>query len=27
VPVENVLGEIGRGNVIAFNIINISAFC
>src|ERR1700739_4699103 len=23
VPVENVLGEIGRGHVIAFNILNI----
>ena len=23
VPVENVLGEIGRGHIIAFNILNI----
>jgi alkylation response protein AidB-like acyl-CoA dehydrogenase len=23
VPVENVLGEIGKGHVIAFNILNI----
>lgn len=26
VPVENVLGEIGRGHVIAFNILNIGRF-
>ena len=24
VPVENVLGEIGRGHVIAFNILNVA---
>ncbi len=23
VPVENVLGEIGRGHIIAFNILNV----
>jgi alkylation response protein AidB-like acyl-CoA dehydrogenase len=23
VPVENVLGEVGRGHIIAFNILNI----
>jgi alkylation response protein AidB-like acyl-CoA dehydrogenase len=23
VPVENVLGEIGRGHIIAFNILNL----
>src|SRR5438477_10730093 len=26
VPVENVLGEIGRGHIIAFNILNIGRF-
>ena len=26
VPVENVLGEIGRGHVIAFNILNVGRF-
>ncbi|WP_430111194.1 acyl-CoA dehydrogenase family protein [Paenibacillus sp. B1-33] len=26
VPVENVLGEVGRGHVIAFNILNIGRF-
>ena len=26
VPVENVLGEIGKGHVIAFNILNIGRF-
>ena len=26
VPVENLLGEIGRGAVIAFNILNIGRF-
>ena len=26
VPVENVLGEIGRGHLIAFNILNIGRF-
>ncbi len=26
VPVENVLGEIGRGHVIAFNILNIGRY-
>src|SRR5256714_8729428 len=26
VPVENVLGEIGRGHIIAFNILNIARF-
>jgi alkylation response protein AidB-like acyl-CoA dehydrogenase len=26
VPVENVLGEIGRGHVIAFNVLNIGRF-
>lgn len=26
VPVENVLGEIGRGHVIAFNILNLGRF-
>ncbi|MDH7479602.1 MAG: acyl-CoA dehydrogenase family protein [Syntrophomonadaceae bacterium] len=26
VPVENVLGEIGRGHVVAFNILNIGRF-
>src|SRR6202040_720709 len=27
VPVENLLGEIGKGHVIAFNILNIGAMC
>jgi butyryl-CoA dehydrogenase len=26
VPVENVLGEVGRGHVIAFNILNVGRF-
>ena len=26
VPVENLLGEIGRGHVIAFNILNIGRY-
>ena len=26
VPVENVLGEIGQGHIIAFNILNIGRF-
>jgi alkylation response protein AidB-like acyl-CoA dehydrogenase len=26
VPVENVLGEVGRGHIIAFNILNIGRF-
>src|SRR5260370_25099373 len=26
VPVENVLGEIGRGHIIAFNILNLGRF-
>jgi len=26
VPVENLLGEIGKGHVIAFNILNIGRF-
>src|SRR5579875_79702 len=26
VPVENVLGEIGRGHIIAFNILNVGRF-
>jgi len=26
VPIENVLGEIGRGHIIAFNILNIGRF-
>ncbi len=26
VPVENVLGEIGRGHVVAFNILNVGRF-
>lgn len=26
VPVENVLGEVGRGHVVAFNILNIGRF-
>ena len=26
VPVENVLGEIGRGHVIAFNVLNVGRF-
>lgn len=26
VPVENVLGEIGRGHIVAFNILNIGRF-
>jgi alkylation response protein AidB-like acyl-CoA dehydrogenase len=26
VPIENVLGEIGRGHVIAFNILNVGRF-
>ena len=26
VPVENVLGEIGRGHIIAFNILNVGPF-
>src|SRR5690606_40529205 len=26
VPVENVLGEIGKGHVIAFNILNLGRF-
>ena len=26
VPVENVLGEIGKGHIIAFNILNVGRF-
>ncbi|NWG01670.1 MAG: acyl-CoA dehydrogenase family protein [Syntrophaceae bacterium] len=26
VPVENVLGEIGRGHIVAFNVLNIARF-
>lgn len=26
VPVENVLGEVGRGHVIAFNILNVGRY-
>ena len=26
VPVENLLGEIGRGHIIAFNILNIGRY-
>ena len=26
VPVENVLGEIGRGHIIAFNVLNIGRY-
>ena len=26
VPVENLLGEVGRGHVIAFNILNIGRY-
>ena len=26
VPVENVLGEIGKGHIIAFNVLNIGRF-
>ena len=26
VPAENVLGEIGKGHIIAFNILNVGRF-
>jgi len=26
VPIENLLGEIGKGHVIAFNILNVGRF-